>query len=79
MMLLLPENGEEESVRRDQSDSDGTFRLSGIAPGKYRLMALEHGWDLEWTKPEIRKSLLTKGIELEVKDAAPRPVQIEVE
>jgi Carboxypeptidase regulatory-like domain len=79
MMLLLPESGDEESVRRDQSDSDGTFHLDGIAPGKYRLMALEHGWELEWMKPEIRKSLLAKGIELEVKDAAPRPVQIEVE
>jgi Carboxypeptidase regulatory-like domain len=79
MMLLLPESGDEESVRRDQSDSDGTFHLDGIAPGKYRLMALEHGWELEWMKPEIRQSLMTKGVETEVKEAAPRPLQVEVE
>jgi hypothetical protein len=46
MVLIVPESGEnlEEDSRRDQSDSDGTFTLANILPGKYVLMAIEDGW-----------------------------------
>ncbi len=31
--------------RRDQSDSDGTFALNVVVPGRYTLMAIEDGWE----------------------------------
>jgi hypothetical protein len=38
MVLLVPD---ENLIlfRRDQSDSDGTFTLGNIVPGRYRLLA----------------------------------------
>ena len=55
MVLLVPESGEniEDDSRMDQSDSDGTFALREILPGKYRLMAIDDGWDLEWANPAV--------------------------
>ncbi|HEX9232946.1 MAG TPA: carboxypeptidase-like regulatory domain-containing protein [Candidatus Acidoferrum sp.] len=55
MVLLVPEFGEniEDDSRMDQSDSDGTFAISGILPGKYLLMAIDDGWDLEWFNPAV--------------------------
>jgi hypothetical protein len=79
MILLLPESGQAELARRDQSDSDGTFTLPNIVPGKYRLMALVNGWELPWADPEQQKALLGKGVAVVIgKDALP-PFKIEVE
>ena len=57
LVLLVPESGEnlEDDVRMDQSDSDGTFALREILPGKYLLLAIEGGWDLEWANPVALK------------------------
>ena len=79
MILLLPERGQPELVRRDQSDSDGTFTLPNVVPGKYWLMALENGWDLPWADPEQQKALLGKAIAAVIGGDAPKPFKIEVE
>jgi len=79
MILLLPESGQAEMARRDQSDSDGTFTLSNIVPGKYRLMALVNGWDLPWADAEQQKALLGKGVAVAIGKDGPPPFKIEVE
>lgn len=58
-----PETGQnlEEDYRLDQSDSDRTFALGGILTGKYSLLAIEDGWDLEWTNATVLKPYLRKG------------------
>ena len=68
MVLLVPADPESSYglFRRDQSDSDGTFTLSQIVPGKYSLIAIEDGWDLEWSKPAVLKPFLAKAEKLEV-------------
>jgi carboxypeptidase family protein len=57
MVLLEPESREnfDDDRRMDQSDSDGTFNLRDILPGKYFLMAIDGGWDLDWTDPAVLK------------------------
>ena len=79
MILLLPESGQAEMARRDQSDSDGTFTLSNIVPGKYRLMALVNGWELPWADAEQQKALLGKGVAVAIGKDGPAPFTIEVE
>ncbi len=63
MVLLVPADPAHNQVlfRRDQSDTDGTFTLADVVPGKYTLLALENGWDLEWTKPAVLKPFLPQG------------------
>jgi hypothetical protein len=60
MILLVPHDlaNNQSRIRRDQSDSDGTFTLPQIAPGRYTLLALRNGWDLEWQNPAVLKPYL---------------------
>jgi hypothetical protein len=82
MVLLVPVQraGDwEQSVRMDQSDSDGTFTLGRVVPGKYVLMAIADGWELEWEKEEVLGGLLEKGKEMDVGSHEARNVDVEVE
>ena len=81
MVLLVPETGQnlEEDYRLDQSDSDGTFTLGGILPGRYSLVAIEDGWDLEWTNGTVLKPYLTKGQTLQISANEQKKVVVEVQ
>lgn len=62
MVVLVPQDLSRPLLyRRDQSDSDGSFELSAIPPGTYTLIAIENGWDLEWSKPAIIRPFLAAG------------------
>jgi protocatechuate 3,4-dioxygenase beta subunit len=68
MVLLVPADPTHNSVlfRRDQTDSDGTFSLVNIVPGRYTALALENGWDLAWNKPAVLKPFLPQGQVLDI-------------
>jgi hypothetical protein len=53
MVVLVPKDAEShrELFRRDQSDQDGSFNLRGVIPGSYTIVAIENGWDLDWSSP----------------------------
>jgi len=53
MVVLIPKESStrEELFRRDQSDSDGSFRLGSVIPGEYKLVAIEDAWGFDWSKP----------------------------
>jgi Carboxypeptidase regulatory-like domain len=55
MIVLVPDNPAQNRdwFRRDQSDLDGTFSLRGVVPGAYKIVAIEDGWDLDWSQPEV--------------------------
>jgi hypothetical protein len=50
MIVLVPEDVDNNRslIRRDQSDSDGTFTLPAVLPGNYTVIALQNGWDMDW-------------------------------
>jgi len=81
MVALVPENPEQNLVlfRRDQSDSDGSFNLPGVHPGKYTLIALENGWDIEWLEPGALKKYLAGGERIDVTRNAKLEVKIKVQ
>jgi len=39
----------------------GSFTVTGVVPGRYTLLAIENGWDLEWTKPETLSKFMAQG------------------
>jgi hypothetical protein len=63
MVVLVPEDPERnlELFRRDQSDSDGSFNLAAVHPGKYTLVAIENGWELDWFTPGVIQKYLPGG------------------
>lgn len=68
MVLLVPQQveGNIGLFRRDQSDSDGTFSLYRASPGRYIVVAIENGWDLDWQNPAVLKPYLEHGQPIEV-------------
>lgn len=78
MVVLVPKNPGEnrDSFRRDQSDLDGTFSLRGVAPGSYTLVAIEDGWDLDWSQPEVIAPYVKRGMPVEVRGATLNSMQV---
>jgi len=68
MIVLVPDDiGRKASlVRRDQSDSDGTFLLARALPGRYKIVAIENGWTMEWSNPEVIKPYLKAAEPIEI-------------
>jgi Carboxypeptidase regulatory-like domain len=68
MVVLVPEVPEHNLVlfRRDQSDSDGSFNLQGVHAGKYTVVAIENGWDLDWFTPGVIQRYLAGGEPVQV-------------
>jgi hypothetical protein len=81
MVLLVPASGEnlERDSRMNQSDSDGTFTLARILPGKYVLLAIEDGWDLAWTEAAVLGPYRAKGQMVEVGANEVKNVAVEAE
>jgi hypothetical protein len=72
MVLLVPQDSGSGGPRyyRDQSDSDGSFLIGGLFPGRYTLLAIENGWDLEWADPAVLLRYLPAGQPVEFAPAA---------
>lgn len=64
LVVLAPKDASsfEPLVRRDQSDSDGSFSLNNIVPGSYTVIAIENGWALDWSRAETFAPYLARGI-----------------
>src|ERR1019366_3585278 len=82
MVVLVPKevsNDPEQNrdlFRRDQSDLDGTFSLQNVVPGSYTLLAIENGWDLDWSQPSALAPYLAQGRTIEVGSQVGRSMKI---
>jgi hypothetical protein len=67
-VALVPEKFEDENdlMRVGESDSSGAFELEKIVPGRYRLIAVEDGWDADWRSVEFLRKFVGQGKELEI-------------
>jgi Carboxypeptidase regulatory-like domain len=63
MIVLVPKDPEanHDLFRRDQSDLDGTFTFRSVIPGAYTAIAIENGWDLDWSKPAVLLRYVARG------------------
>lgn len=78
MMVLLPKVPAQWKglVRRDQSDSDGSFAFRDVAPGEYTAVAIEDGWQLDWTSPTVMQRYLRAGTNVSVSASAAKVVKL---
>lgn len=68
MVVLVPDDPVNNLplFRRDQSDSDGTFTLPQVVPGRYTVVAIQNGWDLQWASAEVLRPYLAQGTPVDV-------------
>jgi hypothetical protein len=78
MVVLVPKSPEmnRDLFRRDQSDLDGTFSLHNVVPGSYTILAIENGWDLDWSQPGVIAPYLDRGRMIEVGAQGVRPITL---
>jgi hypothetical protein len=81
MIVLVPQDPGNNLplFRRDQSDSDGTFTLSNVAPGSYTAIALANGWDLEWANPAVLQPYLKQGEAVQVPAEGKLKIKVQVQ
>jgi len=80
MIVLVPQDPENTTLfRRDQSDSDGSFSLREVLPGKYTALAIENGWDLEWANASVLQAYLKGGEAVEIFPGRERAVKLKVQ
>lgn len=75
MVLLVPTTlGEPDSLsilRRDQTNTDGSFDLNNVLPGQYILLAIDNGWQVNWKDPATLRGYMMHGVPVDL-TATPR-------
>ena len=85
MVVLVPADPEShiELFRRDQSDFDGSFTLPGVVPGSYTVIAIEDGWNVDWSRPAVLARYTPRGqkltIDQQTKGSVTLPEPVEVQ
>jgi len=81
MVVLVPEDlhANPALFRRDQSDSDGSFTLAGVISGKYSVVAIENGWELEWSDPDVMRKFVAGGEAVELRPGGKADVKVKVQ
>jgi hypothetical protein len=78
MIVLVPNerSAYPALVRRDQSDSDGSFSLNDVPAGQYTVVAIEDGWKLDWQRRAVIEPYLRSGVPVTVVAQAPPVVNL---
>jgi hypothetical protein len=78
MIVMVPRDPESHGdlFRRDQSDLDGSFSLGTVIPGEYTIVAIENGWDLNWSQPGVISNYTEKGQKVVIAPTAQEPVRL---
>jgi hypothetical protein len=58
------------TLQRDQTNTDGSFELNDVLPGAYILVAIDHGWTVNWRDPSTLRRYLLGGIAIDLAPAA---------
>ncbi|MEO6982679.1 MAG: carboxypeptidase-like regulatory domain-containing protein [Edaphobacter sp.] len=70
MVLLVPATfGDPAAItvlRRDQSNTDGSFDLQDVIPGQYILVAIDSGWLVNWNDASTLHRYLMQGVPVDL-------------
>ena len=59
MLLLIPPDAASHPIRQ-QSNTDGSFTFDKLTPGKYTLLAIDHGWSVNYRDTATLAPFLTR-------------------
>jgi hypothetical protein len=81
MVVLVPQDARNNlpMLRRDQSDLDGTFSLREVLPGKYTVVAIQDGWDMDWMDVRVLNRFLKNGEVVDVRAEGKYAVKVGVQ
>ena len=78
MVVLVPRqpSAYRALVRRDQSDSDGSFSLRNVPAGQYTVVAIEDGWKLDWQRRDVIARFLPGGVAFTISEKSATTVSL---
>ncbi len=80
MVLLVPATlgapGDLSAIVREETNTDGTFFIDSIVPGRYILVAIDHGWDVKWRDPVTLAQYLLHGVPVDLRTLAKAHAEI---
>ena len=65
--ITVDQPGSITELRRDQTNTDGSFDIAAIIPGQYILIAIDHGWNINWSDPATLNHYLSNGVPLDLR------------
>jgi hypothetical protein len=82
-VLLIPATlGDPENlngVRRDQTNTDGSFYIDRVLPGAYILLAIDNGWTINWSDSSTLSRYLLHGVAVDLSHPAELKQNIEAQ
>jgi len=83
MVLLIPATLGDPAglniIRRDQTNTDGSFDLNDVLPGQYILLAIDHGWAVNWRDPSTLRNYMMHGVPVDLTSTASMKETIEAQ
>ncbi|HZY62775.1 MAG TPA: carboxypeptidase regulatory-like domain-containing protein [Edaphobacter sp.] len=74
MVVLVPATLGEATginiIRRDQSNTDGSYDLYDVLPGQYILLAIDDGWHVNWRDASTLQRYMMNGTPIDLAPAA---------
>jgi hypothetical protein len=74
LVLLVPTTIDDPNslriLRREQTNTDGSFDLADVIPGQYILVVIDHGWEVNWSDPSTLRGYLTQGVAVDLASGA---------
>jgi hypothetical protein len=77
LLLVSAAGGQRPGIHRQQSNTDGSFTFDHLNPGKYILVAIDHGWNTNWADPRMLAGYLMHGVPIALSGSTqlPQPVK----
>ncbi len=81
MIVLAPDDPGHNRwlFRCDQTDSDGTFTLNSVLPGKYTVVAIQDGWNIDYQSPDVLKRFMAQGTPVQVAPHGKYDIKVKVQ
>ena len=74
LVMLVPSTvndpGSITQIRRDQTDTDGSFEIDNVIPGQYIIVAIDHGWNVSGGDVSTLRHYLMQGYPIDLKPSA---------
>ena len=79
-VVLIPafDRNRGDLYRKVVTDAKGAFRISGIAPGQYKLFSWEDVLDGAWRDPDFLRTYEARGVSVNIESARSATTEVEV-
>jgi hypothetical protein len=65
-------------MRTGRPDQDGRFKVTGLPPGEYHIVALDYVDANEWTEPEYLERVRSKATSVTINEGETKSIDLKI-